>query len=74
MSKTITVTISDEDAALIERGLPIFNQHKATTHGALTLESLTAMLLEDVAITVRRPDLWEGRNMNQVLLGHGYAV
>jgi hypothetical protein len=74
MSKTIAITLSDDDAALIERGLPIFNQHAATTHGPLTVESLTTMLLEDVALAVRRPTSWEGHNMLQVLTGHGYAT
>lgn len=74
MSKTITITLTDEDAALIERGLPIFNQNEATTHGPLTIENLAGMLLEDVGLAVRRPGSWEGANMIQVLLSHGYAV
>ena len=74
MSNTITVTLSDNDAALIERGLPLFNRNEATTHGALTIEKLASMLLEDVGLAVRRPLSWEGSNMARVLRCHGYRA
>jgi hypothetical protein len=38
----------------------------------LTLESLAALLLEDVALVVRRPGCWEAANMQGVLISHGY--
>lgn len=44
----------------------------ATTHGALTVQTLLAMLAEDAALVVRRPGSWEGANMATVLSSHGY--
>ena len=43
-----------------------------STHGALNLESLLEMLLEDVALMVSRPGSWEGANMGNVMASHGY--
>jgi hypothetical protein len=74
MSTTIAITLSDDVSTLIENGLPIFNQNEATTHGALTIEKLAAMLLEDVGHAVRRPGSWEGSNMARVIRCHGYRV
>lgn len=42
------------------------------THGDLTLNSLAAMLLEDVALATTRPGSWEGSSMGELLLKHGY--
>lgn len=44
------------------------------SHGSLDIKRLARMLLEDVALAVRRPGSWEGANMRQVLRSHGYAV
>jgi hypothetical protein len=41
-------------------------------HGDLNLETLVAMLLEDVVLARRRPGSWEGANMTRVLRSHGY--
>lgn len=32
------------------------------------------MLMQDVAYAVRRPGSWEGANMIQVLMSHGYSI
>jgi hypothetical protein len=44
----------------------------ATTHGALTVPALLAMLAEDATMVIRRPGSWEGANMATVLSSHGY--
>ena len=72
MSTFLIVNLSDEDAAIIERALPLLNQHKATTHGDLDLDTLVALLLEDVVQAVRKPESWEGREMKSLLRAHGY--
>lgn len=68
----ITVTIPDADAALIRQFLDANRETTANTHGPLTMPKLTAMLLEDVALMVRRPGSWEGANMATVMQSHGY--
>jgi hypothetical protein len=68
----ITVTIPDSDAELIREFLAATNGVTYSTHGALTLPRLTALLLEDVALMVRRPGSWEGANMATVMQSHGY--
>jgi hypothetical protein len=68
----IEIEISQEDAELIKEFLELRGQSERSSHGNLTLETLTKMLLEDVALAVRRPGSWEGSNMNQVLNSHGY--
>jgi len=70
----IHVEISDEDNKLIEQALERMCQSEANTHGRLDLPRLAAMLLEDVALAVRRPGSWEGTHMIQVLESHGYPV
>lgn len=70
----VTVEISDADAADINRAITRANNSDPnyTTHGTLGFETLARMLLEDVAMTVRRPGSWEGANMAQFLASHGY--
>ena len=58
--------------ALIER--MALADDRATSHGPLTVEGLAAMLLEDAAMTVRRPGSWEGAGMARVLESHGYEL
>lgn len=69
-----TVDVSDDDLKLIERGLDRMNRSDGNTHGPLDLQRLAGMLLEDVALAVRRPGSWEGANMYQVLTSHGYPL
>ena len=68
----ITVTISDADADLIRLFLAATKDVTASTHGPLDMQKLAEMLLEDVALSVRRPGSWEGSNMAQVMSSHGY--
>jgi hypothetical protein len=70
----IVVEISDDDAMYINRVIELANMSDANTHGTLGFETLTKMLLEDVAMMVRRPGSWEGANMAQMLASHGYEV
>ena len=69
----IIVNISDADAALIREFLASTREVTASTHGPLDMKKLTVMLLEDVALMVRRPGSWEGANMWQVMYSHGYG-
>lgn len=69
-----TVDVSEEDLKLIERGLLRMNGSDGNSHGPLDVQRLAAMLMQDVALAVRRPGSWEGANMYQVLTSHGYPL
>jgi len=69
-----TVDVSEEDLKLIECGLRRMNQSDGNSHGPLDVQGLAAMLMQDVALAVRRPGSWEGANMSQVLSSHGYPL
>lgn len=71
----IEIEISEADAALIEQFMDE-NQGSEdyTTHGPLDMIVLAEMLMEDVALMVRRPGSWEGSNVHQVLTSHGYTA
>jgi hypothetical protein len=72
----VMVEISDDLASDVNRAITLANNSdpKYTSHGTLGFETLARMLLEDVAMTVRRPGSWEGMNMSQFLASHGYEV
>ena len=70
----IIVEISEQDAPDIRRAIALANLSKSNTHGPLTVESLAEMLLQDVALAVRRPGCWEASNMSAVLASHGYQI
>ena len=70
----ITLTIPDADADLIRQFIAATQEVTASSHGPLDMQKLTAMLLEDVALMVRRPGSWEGSNMAQVMSSHGYEL
>jgi hypothetical protein len=70
----IEIEISDQDAELIEQFMDENQNETGNTHGPLDMIILAGMLLEDVALAVRRPGSWEGSNMSQVLCSHGYRV
>ena len=77
--RRITVEIPAETAALLDELIARCNEsyrHRegANTHGELTPATLLAMLAEDAALAIRRPGSWEGANMAQVLISHGYDV
>ena len=69
----IAIEISEHDAALVTEFLMVYGQRTDSSHGPLTPETLAAMLLEDVALSIRRPGSWEGANMGTVLGAHGYG-
>ncbi len=46
----------------------------ATTHGALTVPALLAMLAEDAAMAISRPGSWEGASLADLLTRHGYEL
>jgi hypothetical protein len=46
----------------------------ATTHGALTVERLLAMLAEDCGMIISRPGSLEGSGMANLLASHGYDL
>ena len=72
----IAVNIREADAVHVMAFVDGTALHadRPTSHGQLTLESLAAMLLEDVALAVRRPGSWEGSKMGALLEAHGYTV
>ncbi len=45
---------------------------KPFTSEPLTAEELLAILKEDVVLAVERPGSWEGANMLEVLVCHGF--
>ena len=69
-----TVDVSEEDLKLIERGLLRMNHSDGNSHGPLDVQRLAAMLMQDVALAVRRPGSWEGDHMSQLLCAHGYPL
>jgi hypothetical protein len=71
----IKTEISDDEAMHINRLIDLANlrEESANTHGRLDIKTLAAMLLQDVALALRRPGSWEGANMARVLEAHGYS-
>lgn len=70
----IEIEITEQDAALIEEFMEENQTDEGNSHGPLDMIVLAEMLLQDVALAVRRPGSWEGSNMSQVLSSHGYRV
>jgi hypothetical protein len=68
----IKIEIPDERYTLIKELMDNNQSGEFNSHGPLNLLTLVDMLLEDVAMTVSRPGSWEGANMIQVLICHGY--
>lgn len=73
-TRTLTIELPEKDAADIEQLLAGQAGDRFTSHGRLMIETLTAMLLEDAALAHRRPGLWEGAGLIDVLQRHGYDV
>lgn len=46
----------------------------ATTHGALDLAGLLALLIEDAAMIINCPGSWEAEAIRQLLVRHGYKI
>ena len=77
--KRMSIEISEETAAnLRELAIRCTQSNKLregfTSHGDLTPSTLLAMLAEDADMVNSRPGSWEGANLAQVLLSHGYEV
>jgi len=77
--KQIVIQVSDETAAsLHELAVRCSEEEQRregfTSHGALSVAALMAMLAEDAAMVITRPGSWEGANMTQVLASHGYDI
>ena len=70
----IEIEITEQDATLIGEFLDGNQTDEFNSHGPLDMIVLAGMLMEDVALAVRRPGSWEGSNMIQVLTSHGYKV
>ena len=70
----LEIEIDDDTAADISRFLAVQNpESQSNTHGPLDMAGLARMLLEDVALVVRRPGSWEAQHMGALLASHGYA-
>jgi hypothetical protein len=67
----ITIEIPDDTAHRIEEHIAAAKSD-FNSHGPLTLQRLMDMLAEDVGLSVTRPGSWEGSNMRDVFIGHGY--
>lgn len=77
--KRITIQVSEATAASLRELAKRCVAANAcsdsfTSHGPLTVASLLAMLAEDAGMVVTRPGSWEGANMAQVFISHGYEV
>ncbi|MBX9840406.1 MAG: hypothetical protein K2Z80_01220 [Xanthobacteraceae bacterium] len=67
----VQIEISSEDATLI-RQFTAATTDEHSSHGRLSLKALAEMLMQDVALMVRRPGSWEGASMIALLSSHGY--
>jgi len=69
----LDLAITGDDVRLIEYFIESTADTVACSHGPLDMQTLVTMLLEDVALMMRRPGSWEGSNMAQVMSSHGYS-
>jgi hypothetical protein len=71
----LKIEISDDDAMHIGKLIERTQLYGGgfNSHGPLTMRLLAEMLMQDVALAVRRPRSWEGANMAHVLESHGYS-
>jgi len=67
----IKIEIDDEQARLINEFIKA-TQSENGLNGDLTIATLAEMLLDDVALVVRRPGCWEASGMGGLLASHGY--
>jgi|SoiMethySBSTD1v2_1073268.scaffolds.fasta_scaffold1655113_1 hypothetical protein len=75
MKIEIEIEIDGDTVMNVNRFLDMQDKEsKSNTHGPLNVAGLARMLLEDVALTVKRPGSWEGTKMADLLASHGYAV
>lgn len=67
----INIEIDDEQARLINEFIEATRSGNGL-NGDLTIATLAEMLLDDVALVVRRPGCWEAGGMGGLLASHGY--
>jgi hypothetical protein len=67
---TLTIEYSESDAKEIAKLLQ--GMRDPWSDEPMTLDKIVATLVEDIAIASDRPGSWEGHNMNQVLISHGW--
>lgn len=70
----LRIEITGEDAELVAQVLEATRGNCFNSHGPLDIQRLAQVMLQDVALTVRRPGSWEGANMRQVLRSHDFEV
>jgi len=75
--KRFTIEVDDDTATNLQSLAQLCTEtdkrrEGATTHRALTVQRLLAMLAEDAGLVISRPGSWEGSNMEQVFSSHGY--
>jgi hypothetical protein len=75
----IEFRISDEEANSLSElarrcALAHAKHSSATTHGALDLAGLLALLIEDAVMIIDAPDSCEAKAMGQLLRSHGYEI
>lgn len=68
----IEIEVADENAELIKRFASKLSH--VIYEDPLTVESLVALFLEDIALVVRRPGCWEAVNAQEMLTSHGYYL
>ena len=61
--------LNSADSHAVDKGC-----NGATTHRALTVERLLAMLAEDCGMIIRRAESLEGSGMANLLASHGYDL
>jgi hypothetical protein len=72
----IEIEIDGDTAMYINRFLDLQDKEsQSNTHGPLLdVAALATLLLQDVALVLRRRGSWEGTKMADLLASHGYAV
>jgi len=69
---TLSIDYSAEDAAEIAKLLEKMKDPR--TGEPVTLNDVLETLVEDLALASWRPGSWEGHNMTQVLVSHGWIT
>lgn len=67
----IKIKLGAEQARLVNEFIEA-TRSDTNLNGDLTIASLAEMLLDDVALVVRRPGCWEAAGMAGLLASHGY--
>ena len=71
----LEIEVDDDTVMYVGRFLSMLDPKiEANTHGPLDMAGLATLLLQDVALVVRRPGSWEGNKMGDLLASHGYEM